>query len=241
MRLKSIFKRIRSFITKSKYFVIKLLVPTSFAWHEQSTVRATDSLVGIKDKGFTLIETMVAITVLMTAIVGPMEIASKSLLSAYYARDQITAYYLAQEGVEYLRNERDMHYLPPSTLTDWPSDFSNCIYNASTNNFGCKVDAHNSTNVITRNTTAGTNFGSPNDASTTLNYDSDTGLYSYSTGGKNEPSKYTRVVIVSPDPTTNPNPESILVSSTVYWTGSYLPGSTKSFTIKETLYKWPVY
>ena len=66
-------------------------------------------------KGFTLIETMVAITVLMTAIVGPMEIASKALFSSYYARDQITAYYLAQEGIEIVRAKRDSYVLANPT------------------------------------------------------------------------------------------------------------------------------
>jgi len=44
-----------------------------------------------KKKGFTLVETLVAITVLMLSIAAPLTIAATALFSAYYARDEITA------------------------------------------------------------------------------------------------------------------------------------------------------
>lgn len=65
-------------------------------------------------KGFTLIETMVAVSLLAMAIVAPMSLASQSLASAYYARDQVTAFYLAQEGIEAVRSIRDANILQNS-------------------------------------------------------------------------------------------------------------------------------
>lgn len=62
-------------------------------------------------RGFTLIETFVAITILLTAIAGPLTIASKGLSSALLARDQITAFYLAQDAIEYVRYKRDTNAL----------------------------------------------------------------------------------------------------------------------------------
>src|SRR3989344_5249811 len=56
--------------------------------------------------GFTLIETLVAVSLLSIAVVAPMTLASKSLSTAYYPRDQITAFYLAQEAIETLRSIR---------------------------------------------------------------------------------------------------------------------------------------
>ena len=62
-------------------------------------------------KGFTLIETMVAITILTFAMAGPLFTANRAIVAAQTARDQLTATYLAQEGIEYVRMMRDNSYL----------------------------------------------------------------------------------------------------------------------------------
>ena len=43
-------------------------------------------------KGFTLIETLVAIAILMVAIAGPLDIAEKGLIAAVNSRNQTIAY-----------------------------------------------------------------------------------------------------------------------------------------------------
>lgn len=60
-----------------------------------------------KDQGFTLIETLVAIAVLMIAIAGPLVAASRGLTAALYSRNQTIATMLAQEGVELIRSYKD--------------------------------------------------------------------------------------------------------------------------------------
>ena len=62
-------------------------------------------------RGFTLIETLVAITILTLAIAGPLTTASRALVAAEISRDQLTASYLAQQGLEYVRSVRDNQYL----------------------------------------------------------------------------------------------------------------------------------
>lgn len=62
-------------------------------------------------KGFTLIETLVAITLLTTAIAAPMSLTTQSLTTAYYARDQMVAFHLAQEAIESIRMVRDGNIL----------------------------------------------------------------------------------------------------------------------------------
>jgi type II secretory pathway pseudopilin PulG len=57
--------------------------------------------------GFTLIEALVAIAVLMVAITGPMVLAQKSLSSADLSKDQTTASFLAQDAIEDVLNIRD--------------------------------------------------------------------------------------------------------------------------------------
>lgn len=59
----------------------------------------------------TLIETLVAVTILTVAIVAPMSLTMQSLSSAYYARDQVTAFNLAQEAIESVRSIRDGNIL----------------------------------------------------------------------------------------------------------------------------------
>ena len=63
------------------------------------------------NQGFTLIETLVAISILVVAIVAPMSLATQSLSSAFYARDQVTAFHLAQEAIEAVRSIRDGNIL----------------------------------------------------------------------------------------------------------------------------------
>lgn len=57
--------------------------------------------------GFTIVETLVAIAILMIAIAGPLVVANKSLTAALYAKDYAIGSFLAQEGVELIRNFKD--------------------------------------------------------------------------------------------------------------------------------------
>lgn len=57
--------------------------------------------------GFTLLEALVAISILMVAVAAPITIAQKGLSSAIYTKDQMTASYLAQDALEYIKNKRD--------------------------------------------------------------------------------------------------------------------------------------
>lgn len=75
-------------------------------------------------RGFSLIETLVAVVVLVTAIVGPLTLAERSINSSIYARDQVTASLLAEEAIEYLRSVRDGNEY---THRNWLSDLSDCV------------------------------------------------------------------------------------------------------------------
>lgn len=79
--------------------------------HQKKGTRSPFSIFRRRPSGFTLVETLVAISLLTVAIVAPMGLTAQSLQSAYYARDQITAFYLAQEAIESIRAIRDSQVL----------------------------------------------------------------------------------------------------------------------------------
>ncbi|OGG61324.1 hypothetical protein A3C87_04045 [Candidatus Kaiserbacteria bacterium RIFCSPHIGHO2_02_FULL_49_34] len=58
-------------------------------------------------QGFTLVETLVAISVLIVAIVVPLRVITQSLKSAAFTREKITATHIAQEGIELMNAQYD--------------------------------------------------------------------------------------------------------------------------------------
>ncbi len=59
------------------------------------------------ETGFTLVETLVAIGILSISILATFTAVQAGLQSSVNVKDTITAYYLAQEGMELIRNIRD--------------------------------------------------------------------------------------------------------------------------------------
>jgi len=75
-------------------------------------------------EGFTLLETLVAITILIMALLGPLQLASRSVSSVTVSQNRIVAFYLAQEGVEVVRNIRDYNFMGD---TFWLQYLDNCL------------------------------------------------------------------------------------------------------------------
>lgn len=91
-------------------------------------------------QGFTFIETLVAITILLIAIVAPMSLAQQGVSAARLAQDQIVAFYLAQEGVEVVRNMRDENKL--SSNDQLAGSLASCIVNPLIpGDLGCYIDS----------------------------------------------------------------------------------------------------
>lgn len=60
-----------------------------------------------KQQGFTLVETLVSITILLIVVTGPMTISMSTARSTSFASEQVVAFFLAQEGAEIAQKARD--------------------------------------------------------------------------------------------------------------------------------------
>ena len=99
-------------------------------------------------KGFTLVETMFAVFILTFAISALMNIVSSSIFSARYAKDEITANYLLQEVVDYIRNDRDTIVFlgtvdPTNKWEQFWNKYQICSATVSPN--GCSIEAYSMT------------------------------------------------------------------------------------------------
>ena len=162
-------------------------------------------------KGMTLVETLVAISVLMVAVSGALTLANKSLQTGRITKDRMVATYLAEEGVELVRNIRDENFLAG---TNW----INGLNGVCTNTNGCRIDA---TNMVVSSCSA---------TCPPLNYDDATGIYAYNGAWPDSP--FVRIIKVDTIPSA---PDEILVTVTVSWTHGLI---TNNFVLKDILFNW---
>ena len=104
-----------------------------------------------KTQGFSLIETLIAVSILMIAITGPFALVQAGLMSSYHQRNQVTATYLAQEALEFIKSIRDTNSYTQydATPKDWlasPDGLGNqsllTLCPATSPTSGCYVDPH---------------------------------------------------------------------------------------------------
>ena len=82
------------------------------------------------DKGFTMIELIVTISILSVGIIGSYSAFSSINSLTHSISPRLTAVYLAQEGQEIVRNIRDSNYIDGK---NWKFGLSNCKN-------GCQAD-----------------------------------------------------------------------------------------------------
>ena len=176
-----------------------------------STYIASNTKKGVA-RGFTLIETMVAISVLVVAITAPLTLASQSLFAAVYAKDQTTAFYLAQEALEIVRNKRD------SNMLSFMSGESTNWLDGIPIDSGFYVDIPNDTMVVCTESCL----------QSKLRHDGV--FYNHSTGDN---SRFSRNVSVTINP--NLTDEAIVVVTVEWQTGSF---NKRTISLHGQLYNW---
>jgi|AntRauTorckE6833_2_1112554.scaffolds.fasta_scaffold05290_5 prepilin-type N-terminal cleavage/methylation domain-containing protein len=173
-------------------------------------------LFNLKQDGFSLVETLVAITILLVVVVGPMTISTSTARSTSFSSEQVVAFFLAQEGAEIAQMVRDDFLL--NDTSDIQGGWNDFVRNESSNNFmyncfqspGCLLELNTDSAGSIKNRTL------CNDGNCRLyvDIDGDTrSKYTHDSSG-NEPTPYSRIIKLE-EVATNPN--EIKVISTVTW------------------------
>lgn len=71
-----------------------------------------------KEKSFTLLEVLMAVFILTTAVGASYVLFQKVFIASSLTQSKLIAYYLAQEGIENIRNIRDSNWLNGVSWTD---------------------------------------------------------------------------------------------------------------------------
>lgn len=130
-------------------------------------------------KGFTLIETLVAILILMLAITGPLSLYSRFITQADELQHTYTGYYLAEEGYFAMSQKLHANMLSGG---DMLAGLSGCDATSS----GC---AMNYNGIIVN-----TNCSSSNEARCDLFQELGSGRYTHLSTGGNKPTVFRRIV-----------------------------------------------
>jgi prepilin-type N-terminal cleavage/methylation domain-containing protein len=181
-----------------------------------------------KNKGFTLVESLVAISILSLSILSTFTVVQSSLKSSSISKDQIIAFYLAQDVMEWIKNKRDNNALDAVNggSNTWLTGISAletdaCWYGGGlTAQKTCEIDT--TTNTITTCPGAVCNF---------LRNDPVTNKYGYSGGWT--VSQYKRSVQLTKIIEVPPTSDEVKVTITITWANRGVP---QTFQISQTLF-----
>lgn len=175
-----------------------------------------------KNKGFTLVETLIAVLILSIAIAGPLTIASKGLNAALIAKNQATAAFLAQDAMEYLRFARDTNRLENQDWLDGPSATDSTTLTQCESPKTCYLDS------TAQNPTFP--HACANSGCDPISYDATNHIYNYDSAAT--ASIFTRTIELI---TQAPNKE-ILAKVTVSWRDT--GGVTRQVVVQENMFNW---
>lgn len=159
--------------------------------------------------GFTLLETLVAITVLVIATVGPMTLAAQSTRNASLFRNQTIAYFLAEEAVEYVHNAIDANSFQGA---GWLTNLDDCLAPNS-----CYIDVP--LNVIVSSCSGTCPF---------IRFEEADGVYGYFLGGDTLFIRTVSIDVLVPD-------QEIRVNADVAWDQT---GRNHNVSISAHIFNW---
>ena len=175
--------------------------------------------------GFTLVELLIAMSILSIGILATFGAVSNNLRASNFAQDQVTAYYLADEGIEYIHNLRDengiknVQAIASGGSVPWLSGIAQVSGDPCFGGVACVADSP----LNTLTACVGGSSGCPY-----LLIDPVSGLYGYTSTWTHTP--FQRVITVNVVSSTE-----AVVTVTVTWTTNSV---SKSYSLSETLQSW---
>ena len=197
-------------------------------------------------KGFSLVEALVAIAVLLITLVGPMTIAAQGIKSSQFALEQNTSFFLAQEGIEAIFSIRNDYALQdvddgldtaggdPDTSWNWIGVLNAGPCSISANGDSCSFGTD------FRNFDPGGNLTSSECTSNTdpdcrLNIDASASAAPYKyTHAPGDVSPFYRVITVTLE-----SVDSVKVESSVTWKSHAFGGDDRTVTLTTYLFDIP--
>ena len=167
----------------------------------------SEASTGLRDhgvKGQTLVELMIAMSVMAIGFLAVFAVLSQTLGMNKITANQYAAAYLAAEGIEIVKNISDSNVVRGD------------VWNAglAKGRFGIQYNGESL---------------NPDWANQPLNFNPDTGIYSYDVGGT--PTNFVRTITIN-----NINPNEIRVNSEVRWRDR--GGVELSINLEDRLFDW---
>ena len=166
-------------------------------------------------RGFTLIETLIAVLIFSSATVFLITIVGRGVGALGSAQNQMTAFFLAQEGLETVRHIRDNNFLQNGGGVPWHQGLNQCFQN------GCALDMRERKLYACDSDQCGELELRSTSLPTVYEFVHTPSLSA----------RFRRVIEIIPA-TSN---ETILVTVSVFWRQGGIP---RSVVLKERLFRW---
>lgn len=182
------------------------------------------------NKGFTLTETLVAASIFTLSVLALFSNISKGISDTNLVKSRIIGAYLAQEGIEYMRNLRDTYVLYDAggASAGWTTFNSRLTGGSCTGVNGCYFDDQNVNYADISQPLIDMTLNACGASCPVLLYNASSGKYNYVSGGSS--TVFRRKVTVS-----QPNDTETIITVNVSWTYKSI---TENVTFSEKLYKW---
>lgn len=181
-----------------------------------------------KEAGFTLVETLVAISIILVGLSGAFSVIQFGLSSSIAVKDRIISSFLAQEALEAVRNLKDSNVLKQNANGDAANpDWLSGVATADGSS-GCKTDGTVGCDYNLNDTA--TPFTQCSGSCAALNVDAN-GIFSHASGAGSQASRFTRTIKIKELTPANPGEKEARVEVTVSWFGH-------AFVVVENITNW---